>query len=371
MNEDVRKLLAGYATNTLTEAERRELFDASLHDPALFEALADEQALRDLLDDPVSRAALLARIEPVSPSFRDRFAAWLRRPATVAVLGTAAVAITAISILPLLRHTPAAAPVQETAKMLAPAAPEAPPPSSDELSPQLRRSVPKREETKAKEAASPAAPPPPPKALEVPAVALNGNRPRPEETKILEPPVNEFARGNLEPKAAPAPAAPPAQSRLADAAVQSMAYQPTQAKADKKGGLRYAILKRNVGGDYIEVPPGTDFEPGDTVRVRVETSRPALVTIVEPASGRTMFSRHSTGVAETGDILLTADQTLEITEAPLPSASPGAIGGVIGGFPGALPQAAAERSKTEAPAMAARKVSVTPSVTILLHVKKR
>ena len=55
MNEEIRKLLSGYATNTLSESEQKALFEAALQDQELFDALEDEQALRNLLDDDVSR----------------------------------------------------------------------------------------------------------------------------------------------------------------------------------------------------------------------------------------------------------------------------------------------------------------------------
>ena len=82
--KDLEKLLGGYATGTLTEEERKALFEAALHDQGLFNALADEQALKELLDDPVSRRRLLDMLEkasahpsqvpPIKPSncFRQR-----------------------------------------------------------------------------------------------------------------------------------------------------------------------------------------------------------------------------------------------------------------------------------------------------------
>jgi len=53
--EQARKLLGGYATNSLTEAERKALFEAALDDQELFDALQHEEALKELLADPVSR----------------------------------------------------------------------------------------------------------------------------------------------------------------------------------------------------------------------------------------------------------------------------------------------------------------------------
>ena len=75
-NEEIRKLLGGYAANSLTEAERKTLFQAALEDQDLFNALQDEEALRDLLADPVSRAQVQRALEqPVRP----KPAWWARR----------------------------------------------------------------------------------------------------------------------------------------------------------------------------------------------------------------------------------------------------------------------------------------------------
>ena len=48
-NEEIQKLLGGYATNTLTEAERKVLFEAALDNQELFNAMQQEEALKDLL----------------------------------------------------------------------------------------------------------------------------------------------------------------------------------------------------------------------------------------------------------------------------------------------------------------------------------
>lgn len=68
---DIRKLIAGYASGTLSEAERKVLFEAALHDQALFDALADEEALRELLTDSEVRGELLEALdEPENTGFR-------------------------------------------------------------------------------------------------------------------------------------------------------------------------------------------------------------------------------------------------------------------------------------------------------------
>ena len=61
---DMERLLGGYMTGTLSESEQSALMRAALEDQQLFDALANEEALRDALADPVFRARLRARLAP-------------------------------------------------------------------------------------------------------------------------------------------------------------------------------------------------------------------------------------------------------------------------------------------------------------------
>ncbi len=63
MTSDPRRLLGGWATDTLTEAERRELLRAALDDQALFDDLLQEEGLRGLLEDPAARHEILTALE--------------------------------------------------------------------------------------------------------------------------------------------------------------------------------------------------------------------------------------------------------------------------------------------------------------------
>src|SRR3954469_7940289 len=91
MNRDeVRKLLGGYATGTLTGAEQEALFAAALEDQELFEELVREQPVRDLLCDPASKAELLAALDGV-----EKKAWWQWRP-LVAALATAGIAVVGV-----------------------------------------------------------------------------------------------------------------------------------------------------------------------------------------------------------------------------------------------------------------------------------
>lgn len=87
---DAEKLLGGYATGTLTDAERQDLFAAALAHQAVFDALMDEEALRELLADPSARAQLLAALAP--PEAAPKVVPFWRR---TGVLGAAASLIVA------------------------------------------------------------------------------------------------------------------------------------------------------------------------------------------------------------------------------------------------------------------------------------
>ncbi|TLY22778.1 MAG: hypothetical protein E6K66_07655, partial [Nitrospirae bacterium] len=82
--QDLEKLLGGFATDTLTSEEKQTLYAAALQDQQLFNALADEQALKELLADPDVRRRLLASLEQKSASGAGGSLSWLdwfRRPA--------------------------------------------------------------------------------------------------------------------------------------------------------------------------------------------------------------------------------------------------------------------------------------------------
>ncbi len=66
MTPEIERLLAEYATGTLNDADRQKLFAAALEDQSVFAALSEEQALKDVFDDPESRGYLLAELDRLS-----------------------------------------------------------------------------------------------------------------------------------------------------------------------------------------------------------------------------------------------------------------------------------------------------------------
>src|SRR4051812_26935668 len=103
MTDDTRKLLGGYATGTLSEEERKLLFDAALQDDDLFAALADEQALKELLDDGVVRAQMLRATEEPRFTLAGAFREWFERPKAKALVATGVVLLAIIGFNSLRR----------------------------------------------------------------------------------------------------------------------------------------------------------------------------------------------------------------------------------------------------------------------------
>jgi len=87
---DVEKLLGGFAADTLTPEERHALYNAALLDQRLFDTLADEQALKELLNDPAVRRRLIEELKRPGASATGNRLSWLdwfRRPAGLAFAG--------------------------------------------------------------------------------------------------------------------------------------------------------------------------------------------------------------------------------------------------------------------------------------------
>jgi hypothetical protein len=87
---DVEKLLGGFAADTLMPEERIRLYTAAMQDQQIVKALADEQALKELLADPQVRDRLLQTLRKPGTSKDSGSLSWwrwLRRPAGLAFSG--------------------------------------------------------------------------------------------------------------------------------------------------------------------------------------------------------------------------------------------------------------------------------------------
>jgi len=82
--DEAQRLLSEYATGSLTEAQRTKLFAAALEDQELFEELAGEHAVKEILDEPGAKQRLLEALEPAQHK-----AAWWPWAAATAALAVA------------------------------------------------------------------------------------------------------------------------------------------------------------------------------------------------------------------------------------------------------------------------------------------
>ena len=87
MKHPAQRLLGGHVFGTLTKEEQRELHRAALDDQEVFDALANDESLREALADPAARRELLEVLE--RPTLKERMLAWLHQPATLGHLSVA------------------------------------------------------------------------------------------------------------------------------------------------------------------------------------------------------------------------------------------------------------------------------------------
>jgi hypothetical protein len=289
--DDIQKLLGGYATDTLSEEERRALFAAALDDQELFDTLAKEQALRDVLQDPSARQQLIDALGPAREPFAARAWRRLRQPPVLAMAGGLAVLLIVGGLV--LRQTKRAArPVAIMADAIAP---------RNELSTAASQSVPsaaprtvfhppaaripkpsplpappilpaQREISSANLSVVPATAPPPP-----PAVALARSAPA----------------GAAEGGRQMLPAMPmPTHSFIASGGARMARMSPAKAKASGASvaatrPIEYTLLLKDDKGVYSQVPSGTVFRAGDSVRLQVEARQTGYIYLLQ---------RDSTGV---------------------------------------------------------------------------
>jgi Domain of unknown function (DUF4384) len=262
--EEIHKLLGGYATDTLSEGERRALFEAALEDQELFDALAKEQALRDVLKYPLARQQLLDALGPGRVPGRTRAWQWLRQPAALALAGVVAMLLVVAGIL-LLRRT--SAPPEFTLADLrtAPRKAFVPPPSRQQMRAQavLPRPPILKPEYDMEKPSPPAVAllPPPPSAIAA------------ARQLYLGPKAMGFATGAL----------PQARAKMtrAGAAVPAVGNL----------GVEYSLMLKGADGEYAPARLDTEFhhtdlQPGDSVRLRLVPNDSGYVYL---------FLRDSTG----------------------------------------------------------------------------
>lgn len=132
-DQDLDKLLGGFAADTLTPEEQARLYSAALADQQLFDALADEQALKELLADPAVRRRLLQALNQTSTGDTATWLDWFRRSSGLAWAGGLAATVVAVVLgtkiyEDSLKHAALSVATEETR----PSAPPAQAPSSSQ-----------------------------------------------------------------------------------------------------------------------------------------------------------------------------------------------------------------------------------------------
>jgi hypothetical protein len=138
--EEIRKLLGGYAANTLTESERTSLYEAALEDQDLFNALHNEDQLRELLADPVTREQVRQALEP-APRRAFWTQPWLIGVASVGVAGIIAIIIVTSHREPVATSVPTQMAQSRIEPKLEATKPEAPKPAPAVPTPERQRAA--------------------------------------------------------------------------------------------------------------------------------------------------------------------------------------------------------------------------------------
>ncbi|MBI5085348.1 MAG: hypothetical protein HZB13_12215 [Acidobacteria bacterium] len=267
--ERAELLLGGFATGTLTPEEHAALMAAAMADQRLFDALVDEEALREALADPQTRAELIRALSP-APS-RSRF--W-RAPWPWAALATTAAAAALFVLLrpqPALRDVakPATAVPQQIAQNLPQPEPqpvEIPVPSKLTLRPEADFAKTKgRPEDENLPATKPALPAPAP----VPPAAA-------------PPPPAEFRQKLGDDKAVrplAAPAQPMAQDAVATGVAAGRVNERTEVKKEKTSApLVVALAFQQPDATWTAIDAGAAAPAGRSLRLRVTTDRDGILS---------------------------------------------------------------------------------------------
>jgi hypothetical protein len=249
--DEIRKLLGGYATNALTANERQILFEAALEDQELFNALQNEDALRELLDDPVSREQVRRALNiPKRAKNRPHFGSrrWLLGVAIPAVAAVILIAVMNRYDAPRLIAPPpetasatiAPKPAPELQAKLEPAAPELKKQLKPKVQPKAPNQVASNLSAPAPIAPTPIAPSPITRAAIAPRPAAEPVIPSPVQLDSTRPAMASFRT------AGPVPIPDQVRRQFSDQLVANAPFYTGPL-------VRYSLLRSGPAGDEIRV----------------------------------------------------------------------------------------------------------------------
>jgi hypothetical protein len=325
---DLEKLLGGFAADTLTPEEKQTLYTTALQDQQLFNALADEQPLKELLSDPDVRRRLLASLEQKSASTAGGSPAWLdwfRRPAGLVFAGGLAAAALAVVLGVRIYQDSLRQAAQsvgtEDAKPATPQAIEPQPKAKENVAPAI--DLPKKDMLVGKLAKPEPSVPPPSKKERASDVALDRLKQRSEQDEVrrqAQAPVaapsksSEEVASSADQKLSASSAAPattpepkkiqmPAGRRIAATATPVLSAhalfyggEPELSRLGKAAGtvahirplgLRYSFVVRGTDGQEREVDATTASKSIQSVFLTVEANQDAYLQVWETVGSST------------------------------------------------------------------------------------
>ena len=245
---DLEKLLGGYAAGNLTPEEQRELHRAALADQRLFDLLADEQGLKELLAEPATREDLLQAIaaagevpETKLVPIRPRRAFW-----TWPLAAAAGCVLVGIGLMTVVRERPEIA-VQQIAQ-----APEPVPLSVEH----------KRQQPPALAEHRPISKPPGERLARAPAAAPSAPQPRQEGEERSD---LAAARKVV------------ASESVALGKVEADVLVPRLAAKDD-AALSWRLQRKSSVGAYDIVPAGQPLNAGEEARIEVSPAAAGILT---------------------------------------------------------------------------------------------
>ena len=283
--EEFDRLLAGYATKQISEEEAARLMEAAMMDQTLFNALADEDALRETLADPQLKAELLSALSPLK---KQSFWSWSRKPQIWALAGTAAVA--ALAFVIMIRPQAGKQKQAEIAQARAPAPASqiaddkpqeiaAPAKAAPKSAAVTRQRIEETEMTAADKRLEPQ--------LAAPA-QLSKDAEKQKEAKQEEVMVTAV------PQSVPTAPRSAAGFRATDEAASITAR--AKASTAVQPSLQYTVLRKNDQGEFVESAPGTILGKGDSIRLAVTSTSRGYISLTEPGLNRQIYF----GFAEAG-----------------------------------------------------------------------
>ena len=282
--EEIRKLLGGYATNTLSDSERSRLYEAALDDQGLFNALQQEESLKSLLADPAARAEVRQALDRQAPARGDatRMAWWAWGGAIGAV--AAAVILFLVFLTKPARIAEAPAQIAAAEKAPSPPAPtlhQEPEPSGARSPVGTPARTPKQVAQRRTETgrasglarnSAPIAPAAPPPSIPAPTAAAP-TAPAAVPPPIIPAPVQAQAVEPLRDRVSQSAAGVQMENSVAPA----MATGPAIIGSLQAPILRYSLLKRV--GETFALAQEAALKPGDLVRFDVAATKPGQLIL--------------------------------------------------------------------------------------------